>query len=309
MAEYVGAALEPGASALRDLGEPRRCPDDLGGESHWDGRIVAGALWTIRAGLPNAIDRATMDVAVTAAIDAIDDTTGFDGFAEAIVAELAVVLGDDVATAAEAVFAERGVPGCGDLIRPLAPGERHARMWMLGYTTPLVGAVQFRLDLAEPSDELVVEADLHEEEAYLDGLAVRISVGAPIEWDADAGEPIGEVGWEYFARDGRALRLALAGPFPAGPVYLQLQSDGGHEKAIRDVRVTGFVGADVDEPDGPGTGGDEPGDLGGGCGCRSGGAGGGAWAALLALAGLLAGRTCGARRRRPTIAACDPRSR
>lgn len=45
-----------GAHLVRDLSVIRRCPDDLTGEVHADGRIIASALWRIRAlvGQPQA---------------------------------------------------------------------------------------------------------------------------------------------------------------------------------------------------------------------------------------------------------------
>src|SRR5690606_30976564 len=154
--EYVGQAIDPDSLAVRDLGRARSCPEHLAGESHADGLIIGSALWQVRSELP-ADDRPAMDGAVVAAIAGLTAGVSFGAFQSLVVVELDLALGSAAADQAAAVFAERGLDGCGDFIRDLAPDETHEQLFLRHQrggesNPPYLAPFQIRLVLAGPAD-------------------------------------------------------------------------------------------------------------------------------------------------------------
>jgi hypothetical protein len=94
-------------SQSRDLTETLRCPDDIRGESHHDGRIASGALWAARQVVgAGVLDQAVWDAVLTFTAD-----TTYEQAAPAILDEVKQVAPDKLA-AVEQIFKDRGFGGC-----------------------------------------------------------------------------------------------------------------------------------------------------------------------------------------------------
>lgn len=91
----------------RDLSSSRSCPEDLTTEVHADGKIIASALWEIRAQL----GREVADGLVFRAVQGSSAGTGLDELGELLRAE-AATLGTDVQAAVEPILIDHGVLGC-----------------------------------------------------------------------------------------------------------------------------------------------------------------------------------------------------
>ncbi len=304
--EYIDARAEEselgGPILARDLATTRRCPEDLVGITHEDGRIVASALWAIRGGLPED-QRDDFDRAVVTAIDAMDASSDFESFGASVGAEVEAALGSAAATEARAVLTAHGVDACGGLVRTLGPDDRHAYLVVgsvVDFTVMAAAPLQFRVELAEEAASLAVSF------AATNGpFDVAIKQGdQPIAWTDDViesglrVEPV--VGG--FGPEGRGpYEVLLRGPFSPGVYHLQFLAEVIDASAITmtDIAEIGVAPSDRVPPDEePGAGADAgPGDIddeedmgGGGCGgCGvAAGDGGGTTLFLLALLAALA---------------------
>lgn len=147
----------------RDLTEDLRCPTDLHGESHIDGRIASGALWAARAIVgPEVLDRAVWNAVLTFNAD-----TTFE--------EAAVAILDEVKQAAptkhdavKALFEERGFLGCLRLAEhkdftanPLDPttsvGYPGSQGILATYADGLPAYIQYRVAVQDTTQELTIE--------------------------------------------------------------------------------------------------------------------------------------------------------
>lgn len=100
---YGIGALAPGQ--VRDVDEPRRCPDDLVDEIHAQGRIVGSTMWAVRKALGAEVaDRIVFD-----ALQQFTLSTTHDGAAE-LMLEVAAELG--VEAEVRAIFEDFGFGGC-----------------------------------------------------------------------------------------------------------------------------------------------------------------------------------------------------
>lgn len=96
-----------GPHMVRDLSVIRRCPDDLTGESHADGRVLSSALWRIRAQV--GADRA--DGVILRALQAFTKATNMTAAAKLMVSEAEAEDANMAATFAK-ILKEHGVDGC-----------------------------------------------------------------------------------------------------------------------------------------------------------------------------------------------------
>jgi MYXO-CTERM domain-containing protein len=271
LGEFVGKDLVPDTGVIRNLDNDRRCPDDLAGEAHWDGEIIGGSLWEVRASLPEA-NRADMDRAVMIAIDGMGADTNFASFQEAVVAELEVELGADVASAAADAFAARGLTDCGGFVRDLVVGAVHKALFLVnpGPDGSAPAAVQFRVDFERGAPDFTLNATLYPG-ADTSPMTLLVKPGdQAIEWNPGPDAPTSIT---VTPGAGGVIQQVVSGPFE-GIVHMQLVSSSA-QHALNDISVT----AEVDHypPDaGPsaggdaGTGGGDSGDDGDGCGCRTG---------------------------------------
>ena len=141
MGQFVG-----GADGIRDLSEPKRCPEDLIGEVHHDGMPLASQLWAFRSGLAEA-DRALFDTAVVIGMAAIPvQSAGYTDAVEAIEAELELQLDLERAEAFVEHMSNAGLVNCEQVLDLLKVVEHEGQRPELVSTGPeevyLAGAQQ-----------------------------------------------------------------------------------------------------------------------------------------------------------------------
>ena len=290
--EYVDATSPYGPVINRDLASQRRCPADLGGEAHYDGLIVSGALWEIREGLA-AGSRDAFDRAVVTAIDALGADGNFASFGAALLAEVETALGAPAAATARTVLADRGVDECQGMVHELGPDDVHPYLFTGGFVdfTFAGGApVQFRIVLDSEAAGLKVRVG-----SVIGGFDLAIKPGeAPIEWPdgvLEAGIRVETILGELDVPGDGVYEKVVRGPFPAGVYHVQITVPDGTWSEVVDVGVAPTDDVPPLPPAGPDAGpGDGPDDSedngeGGGCGCQTdGGAGSSAGLGLLLAA-------------------------
>jgi hypothetical protein len=113
--EYAAQSfVGDGATNIRDLDNAHQCPSAIAGEVHVDSTFFSGALWSVRAALPEA-DRGTFDrVVFDAMVGAPSGDIDYGEFGQLVMAELELSsLGSAVAKALEAELTTRGIlPEC-----------------------------------------------------------------------------------------------------------------------------------------------------------------------------------------------------
>ena len=111
----IGAfAFAPSANlVVRDVSIKRTCPEDVVGQYHSDGLIVASMLWHLR----EVIGEDALMPLILHALSSADMTTGFDMFARLLSAEAAIA-SPDIAREVNAAIEEWGLKGC-DRARPI----------------------------------------------------------------------------------------------------------------------------------------------------------------------------------------------
>lgn len=123
LAEYLATAIFGGEFASRSADNDLRCPNDLFGEGHYDGRIWNATGWDIR----EAIGAAKADALVYAALNTFSDAANFDEAGLALLSTataletMGVLTGADRETI-ERVVDERGLVACEGIV-PLADGD------------------------------------------------------------------------------------------------------------------------------------------------------------------------------------------
>ena len=243
--EYIDAMAVESEVAMpildRDLATPRRCPEDLVGMPHDDGRIVASALWAIRVGLAEE-QRADFDRAVVTAIDALDASSGFETFGAAVGAEVEATLGGGAAAEARAVLAEHGVDACDGLVRTLGPDERHDYLVVgnvVDFTVMPAAPLQFRVELEAEAASLAVTFA-----TTTSAFDVAVKPGdAPIEWTDDVMEPglrVETIVGDFGPEGQGPYEVLVRGPFPAGVYHLQLLAPIIDESTISIADITGI---------------------------------------------------------------------
>lgn len=106
---YIGTygLATSGQHLLRNLSEPRVCPDDLKTEIHADGRIIGSAMWTLR----EALGQAMTDGIILRALQSFSQTTNLDQAANLIIDE-AHLVSAQVGAAAEEALDAHGLRDC-----------------------------------------------------------------------------------------------------------------------------------------------------------------------------------------------------
>ena len=225
LGEYVGSAFGDGGP-LRRLDRESRC-DALSGRPHPDSLPFTSALYRTRSRLG---DKGAFDTAVFKALASLGAFADLPAAAAALRAALGPeardVLDEELA-AADFERCDRRLrgPRMGSLV---LPGDDIAP-----YGDPLPAPVQQLLELSAEAGDLELTIDfvniaLPPEEIQLEAVARS---GAPLRWRA-----VGE-SWESDAESRVSLEIdsqgrargRLPGPFPPGPVYVQLvnRSPGG----------------------------------------------------------------------------------
>lgn len=287
LGEYsLGTAYE------RDLSHKYVCPRDIVGEEHDDSRMFSSALYDARMAFPEA-QRLTFDKAVLRGMDAFGDTESFDSAQKKIMTELRLLAGDAAVTTASAKIHEHGIDGCNQRVADLASGAAWPELWLQGTQgatiTRAPASVQWRLMLDKPYDHILVTMRrvINGASHQRGQLRMVAKVGSgPILWDPDAvthdGKPDTPI-----ATTG-TLSSLVPGPFPAGPVVLELVQDGANLEQLIIQDIAFRPDTPMFAPDAGAGGGGAGGDGGG---CAVSGRSGGAWLLALALLAL-------ARRRR-----------
>jgi len=106
---YIGTygLATSGQHLLRNLSEPRVCPDDLKTEIHADGKIIGSAMWTLREELGQEMT----DGIILRALQSFSQTTNVDQAANLIVDE-AYLVSDEVGAVAEDAMDAHGLRAC-----------------------------------------------------------------------------------------------------------------------------------------------------------------------------------------------------
>jgi len=298
-----------GSAALRDLDGALRCPNDLVGEGHFDGRIWAGAFWDLRTEL----GAEKVDALMYATMASMGTAPGLDDAADLTVSTADSLATMGTLTTLEAarvheVFEERGLVGC-RRITPLDDGMTRAGYSGLAALTAGLGqsVAPVHYSITLPPDATSASIDV----------TGRTLVGR-YNVLARRGRPIGFAGGRLqfdqrleVGRMGTATIDASSPAFaPCTTLYLaiettDLRSGESLYTVSGDVEVSGDPAAVCPEPvpdagpipdasvspdafDSPDAG---PPAMGGGCGCRTQGSSRGvSGVALLGLAVLLAQR-------------------
>ncbi|GAB4205612.1 MAG: hypothetical protein OHK0013_21610 [Sandaracinaceae bacterium] len=279
------------SAALREIDGGLRCPDDLVGQAHFDGRIWSGAFWTLR----EELGAEKIDALVYTTIASIGSAPDFaDGAELAIVTaeglrDAGTFTADDVERV-RAVLEERGLVGCRRIVS-LDDGATRA-----GYSgVPLLTAglgrgiapTHYAIDL--PADAVSATVTLR-----------RTTVAGTHRVHARRGRPVALVSGRIVAEDqldvGRSQQVIFDGTSPAWApcttLYLAVETlDLDVDQSLYAISATVERSGDPAarcadpmpdagvSPDAP-TVGDDGGALdagpvagvGGGCGCRASGA-------------------------------------
>lgn len=300
LAEEIAAsdpAMHPDGY-LRSLLNDKSCPRDIIGEEHADSEPWAAALWSIRSALaPEAVP--AMNAAVVTVMGMLGEHETFATAAPLIAAELELRLGPPGRTLAEAEFARRGLDGCDDRVVSLDDGASKERMLIKQYPGVAiaelgVGApapLQFRLTLPEASDEVTLEigkAAALGADGPLLALLLLKSGPEPITWThgPEGSLPdtniVAEVEFMPQGDGTHAAQTSFPGPFPPGPVHLQLVGLSPDQLIVGAITAHSTAASGTDSGD-PGTasgpGDSEPGGSSGsgdmedgddgGCGCNT----------------------------------------
>lgn len=253
LGDYVGSGFGSG-QPVRDLSVARRCPDNLTGNAHQDGRIFGSAVYAARDAIAgDAPERAILfDRAVVTAWAALPDHAGFEHAGTLTVMELEVVLGPVWAQMAEQVFIDHGVLGCGARVTDGAGGKVFSTLPGVadidaGGAQP--GPFQLRYQLAESAHALVLDVGVFDsfglEPEHRQAMAVVKGGDEPIEWRA--GEPgtwlsDHSAAAEVIIDSHRHGRAVIPGPFGPGVYHLMLVNQGAPAE-LHQTRV-GFVPTD-----------------------------------------------------------------
>jgi hypothetical protein len=99
------------ADLVRDVTIPARCPDNVTGEVHEDGKIFASALWAARVALPEN-QRPQLDRALLAVYARTGDITSFEFYRRTIVEEMGNLAGSAAAAIVQQKLAANGLTDC-----------------------------------------------------------------------------------------------------------------------------------------------------------------------------------------------------
>ncbi|MCA9491449.1 MAG: hypothetical protein KC621_16065 [Myxococcales bacterium] len=234
--EYAGSAF--GEPAIRDLSAPRRCPDDLRGEVHADGEVLAAFGWALISDPAVGADR-TADLLFGAIPRYVPDTswpTVGRAFRDAADDLLAMGVLDAAGHAAVLGHLEAAnLEGCGRVV-PIDDGaERRLFLVTAGLLGPLErlpAGVQLSIEV--PTDAVGVDLRLSDLDG-VDGMGWTVfgRVGEPVEHEVTdipglgLGFAVPEVwDWAVDGQDDTVLRVGAGEvPLVAGQtLYLTVAS-------------------------------------------------------------------------------------
>ena len=158
------------AAGVRDLSEPRRCPEDVHGEVHVDGRVIGSLTWAIR----EALGAQLADAIVYGALEQFTTRTNLHTAAEILIAEAAARGAEDVVAA---IVDEHGALDCAR-IKPFAfeVGDAPEQRPRIVEGRGTVGVVGFD-DWAPGNEQYDVEVP-------------ELATGVELTWRAIADGPI-----------------------------------------------------------------------------------------------------------------------
>jgi Zn-dependent metalloprotease len=149
LGEYAAREGLYGELEIRDANNALTCPQNLTGESHFDGRIWVGTCWEIRT----AIGAAKTDELVFAVLSGLSEDADFDEAGRGLLTAAerlrseGVLDADDVAEVTR-ITNERGLPGCVRIIDVTNESGRAFSMGleeMGGWATEMAAGVQFKI--------------------------------------------------------------------------------------------------------------------------------------------------------------------
>lgn len=291
---HVGESLEGldglgRSAALRDLDGALRCPNDLIGEGHFDGRIWAGVFWDLRTELGEE----KVDALVFATVSSLGSapTLRDAGETAATTADSLATMGTLTsadATRARELLMERGLLDC-RRITPLDDGERRAGFSGLAFLTGGLGndiaPVHYSIELPPDATSVTIEVTPG---AVIGQYAVLARRGQPIGFrggrvQSDQRDEVGHAGSVTYHRSDAPFE-------PCSTMYFAIETmdfDRGENLYLVEATLErsgdpaarcpepepdagvpdAFVTFDAGEsPDAAMDGGGMPG---GGCGCRA----------------------------------------
>jgi Zn-dependent metalloprotease len=171
-------------NAVNDL----TCPQNLTGESHYDGRILLGTSWEIRT----AIGAAKADAVVFATLLALSETASFDEAGRGLISAADRLATEGLLTAEDAaeverIATERGLPGCVrivDLYDPETGESLTGKAFSYGieeiggWIDELASGIQFRIRSPDTAVRVTLEID-PAVEVVPDAYDVYMRIGEP----------------------------------------------------------------------------------------------------------------------------------
>lgn len=187
IAEYfAGGSAISAHTALRVIDNDLRCPEDLIGEGHLDGRIFSGLGWTLRSRLLAGSEAA--EAVVFAAVTSIGGVGTFGDATEALLATARTMegegrLGRGDAERVRTAIEERNLGAC-ERIVALGDGVRRLGYSGTEFATGSLGQdivpIHYRIDVPADATRLVIEI----RRLTLTGVyEIHYRVGRPVEVD------------------------------------------------------------------------------------------------------------------------------
>lgn len=193
MGEYALSAF----GAERDLSADHgRCPEDVIGEVHEDGKLIGGLAWAVR----EAYGAEVADPLVLGALSMLGADDSLGDFATALrelASELQAAGEIDSLEALDAAIAERGLDDCG-VMQDLSDGAVTQTMWGLDLVGAYFGA----------SCSAVTElADLH---SFFHVSVPTSEEATGLRFDVELDpESSGELSWRLYLRQGEPVTMAV----------------------------------------------------------------------------------------------------
>jgi hypothetical protein len=289
--EYAGQAF--GEQAIRDLSQPRRCPDDLQGEVHYDGEVLGSLAWRLISDPLVGPDLVAEWLVGAIPLWGLETDWPLVGESLHLSADdllAAGVLSEDGHAVILAALTEWNLEACGR-VAELPLDEPRSRLLITGGLQGdllrLPGGTQLSLQIPEDATALRLEVldfraregmgyvwmgrsaqPVQHEWTMIDLLGIGFSTPQTFDWEVGG---LSEAGVTLLVPGGEPPLV------PGETLYLSLASDnlGTLEPfvfAFGDLEFTATLERAVTEPERPR-----------GCGCGSGPAPNGVW---LVLAGL-----------------------
>lgn len=276
LADYFAASLADGPEIgiwgigqlspeqVRDLTEPRRCPDDLVDEVHVDGRIIGSAMWRLR----EALGAEVTDAIVWRALEQFGPSTGHEEAGQLILAE-AEVEGPAAAETTQQILEEHGMIGCEraqEWIWFVARNSRErlphtvegrSTVGVVGFGQGVPAYKQFFLDVPAGAAGVTFSWTMQGQGAFFGGggepdapLDLRIRVDAPVEMQLGRNATYTDDQVHTAPLDGDSQQITLAAsclPADGGRLYTLFVNPSNNPVGLlemnREIHVDGW-----DEP-------------------------------------------------------------